>query len=417
MKARVKQAFSVLLQRDSSIARGFSSILTLRVVEKLSGFIVSVLLFRLLEKEMVAEYGFIQTIVAICAVFGIQEFQNTISQSVARGHHGTYRQAVVLAFKWSFVGAAILVGFGAWYIWHGKAQLGFGFLIAAALFPAFHALSQWKGVCLGEKNFTLFTVAEASNAILKALLIVTSLFIFPGSILGPIIIFFAVPAAQNIRQTLLCYRKIPEHAVAEEGSIAYGFRANKYSAIGTVADQFDRILIFTMLAPPLLAIFMAAEKFAELLQGIVQDLGAVLAPKFSTIQRYTRQLDDILKLVSVIIGIFIILFAIFALPSLVVLVFGEGYRESVLYAQFLVGAVAVRNIATLRFRFIRSKLDAVSYRNILLVSSVGRVVVSAALIPLFGLPGAVASVLFHRLVLATIIGHTIRTKYLNEAKN
>jgi O-antigen/teichoic acid export membrane protein len=116
-------------------------------------------------------------------------------------------------------------------------------------------------------------------------------------------------------------------------------------------------------------------------------------------------------------GIVIILFAIFALPSLVVLVYGPDYRESVLYAQVLVGAVAIRNIATLRFRFIRSKLDAASYRNVLVVGSVGRIAASVTLIPLYGLDGAAASVLFHRFVLATVIGYTIRTKYLNEAKD
>jgi O-antigen/teichoic acid export membrane protein len=402
---------------DSSIARGFSSILALRVVEKLSGFVVTVFLFRMLEKEQVAEYGFIQTVVAICAIFGIQEFQNTISQSVARGFPGTYRCAVPLALRWSLVGAAIVAGFGAWYFWFGRTSLGQGFLFAAALFPVFHALSQWKGVYLGEKNFTRFTMAEASNAIVKAVLIIAVLFAFPGSMLAPVLVFFAVPAAQNLRQTLMCHRRIPAHAAVEEGAIAYGLRANRYSAIGIAANNLDRILIFTLLSPPLLAIFMAAEKFAELLQSIVQDLGAVLAPKFSTIERYSRRLDDTLKLVSLAMGIVIILFAIFALPSLIVLVFGPDYRESVLYAQVLVGAVAVRNIATLRFRFIRSKLDATSYRNVLLISSVGRIAASTTLIPLFGLAGAVASVFFHRLALSAVIGHTIRTKYLHEAKD
>lgn len=391
--------------------------LMLRGVEKFFGFFVSVFLFRLLEKEQVAEYGFIQTVVAVCAVFGIQEFQNTISQSIARGHLGTFRQTVPLALKWSLVGAAIVIGFGAWYFWSGKTQLGLSFLIAAVLFPASQALSQWKGVYLGEKNFSRFTMAEASNAIVRSSLIIAALYALPGSILAPVLVFFAVPAAQNIWQTLMCYRRIPEQAIVEKGAIAYGLKSNRYSALSTAATQIDRILIFSLLSPTMLAIFMAAEKFAELLQSVVQDLGAVLAPKFSTIERYTRRLDDTLKLVSLAMGICIILFAIFALPGLVVILFGPGYRESVVYAQLLVGAVALRNIATLRFRFIRSRLDATSYRNVMIIGSLGKIAASASLIPLFGLSGAVASVIFHRLALAAVTGHIIRTKYLNEGKN
>jgi len=414
MKVGEENAWAAFLRQDLWFVRGLSSILALRVVEKLTGFVLTLFLFRMMGKEQVADYGFIQTVVAICAVFGIKEFQNTISQSVARGYHGVYRQAVPLAFKWSLLGTAILGGFGAWYFCSGKAQLGLGFLIAAGLFPAFSALGQWKGVYLGKKDFSRFATAEASNAILKALLIIAALYAFSGAIIVPALVFFAVPAAQNIRQTLLCHQSIPKQAIVEEGAIAYGLNSNLYAGISTVANQIDRILIFTLLSPPLLAIFMAAEKFPELLQGVEQDIGAVLAPKFSNMTRYTPRLDNTLWLGSLVMGVFIILFAIFGLPSLVILVFGQNYHESVVYAQLLVGALAVRNVSSLRFRFIRSKLDANSYRNVLIIGSAAKIVASVTLIPLFGLGGAVASVFIHRLTISAVVGNAIRTMYLKK---
>jgi O-antigen/teichoic acid export membrane protein len=413
MIPRLKALFSSFIGLEKSLVRGFSAILALRSLEKLAGLVLSVFLFRLLEKNQVAEYGYIQTIVAICAIFGIQEFQNTISQSVARGYPGTYRRAVPLAFSSSLLGTVTLVAFAGWFLWSGQAQLGYGFLIAAGIFPFFQGLNQWKGVYLGEKEFTRFTKAEAINAIARTALIIAALFTFPGSILAPILAFYAIPAIQNIRQTWLCHRRIAESAAEEEGAIRYGFRTNFYSAAGTISEHLDRILIFSLLSPAHLAIYMAAEKFTGLLQGIVQDFAAVLGPKFSTTNKYTKHLDDKLKLVALIMGIGIVIFAIFLLPALVVLVFGPGYQESVIYAQILVGAVAVRNIATLRFRFIRSRLDAASYKNVLLYSSAGRIAASLILVPLFGLAGAVASVFAHRLALSILIYHFIKTKYLN----
>ena len=77
--------------------------------------------------------------------------------------------------------------------------------------------------------------------------------------------------------------------------------------------------------------------------------------------------------------------------------------------------IAVGNIATLRFRFIRSKLDAASYRNVLLTASFSKLAASAALIPWLGLAGAVTAVLLHRIVLAAITSYTIRTRYLKDA--
>lgn len=412
MKARVAAAWASVLRLDRSITRGFSSILGLRIVEKLAGFVVVALLFRLMDKEQLAHYGFIQTVVAMCAIFGIPEFQNTVNQSVARGFPGTYRAAVPLALRWSVLGSLILVGLSLWYLMAGRSDLGWGFLIGAALLPVLHALNAWKGVLLGEAKFSAFSVAEASNAIVRTALIVGALLLFPGSLLAPLTAFFIVPALQNLRQTLRCYRRIDPHLPPEDGAIAYGLRANLYSAVGIIVSNLDRVLIFTLLSPLLLAVYMAAEKFAELLQGAVQDLAAVLATKFSKIERYSHKLDDALKLASLAIGAFVLLFAWFAVPPLTVLIFGEAYRESIIYAQVLVATVAVGNIATLRFRFIRSKLDASSYRNVLLTGSFGKLVASCSLIPLFGLAGAVVSVLCHRMILAAITSHTIRRRYL-----
>lgn len=417
MKRRVSSAWASMRRLDRSIARDLSSILGLRVVEKIAGFVVTAVLFRSLDKEQLAQYGFIQTVVAMCAIFGIQEFQNTISQSVARGFPGTYRRSVPLALRWSSIGALVLAAMGTWYLLAGQQQLGIGFLMAAPLFPLMHAISQWKGVFIGEGNFNSFSLAEASNAIVRTLLILSTLWLFPGSFLAPLLVFLAIPALQNLRQTMLCMRRIPAQAPAEDGAIAYGLRANQYSAVGIVVANLDRVLIFTLLSPPLLAVYMAAEKFADLLQSVVQDLGAVLATKFSKIERYSHRLDDALKLASLAIAAFVILFAVFAVPPLTLLIFGPGYADSIRYAQFLVASVAVGNIATLRFRFIRSRLDAVSYRNVLLTASFGKLAASLALIPWLGLAGAVSSVMLHRCILAAITSYTIRTRYLPGAND
>jgi O-antigen/teichoic acid export membrane protein len=433
VKYKLGRVCKLLRELDSTVIRGISTIFTLRLVEKVTGFVLTVALFRILEKEQIAEYGFIQTVIAICAIFSIQEFQNTISQSVTRGFPGVYRQAVSVALRYSFIGMIILAGFAGWYIWSEHERLGFGFMIAALLYPSFYALSHWKGVYLGEKNFLAFAIAEAGNAVIKTLLILTVLWFYTSSevelnwlipvtfnedivhpqiILAVIFIFLVVPSIQNLWQSYRCHHRIGIHAPTEEGAISYGLQANLYSAIGVVSSNLDRFLIFTLLSPPLLAVFMAAEKFADLFQNLVQDIGAVLAPKFAVTKRYTHSLDRKLKIISFVMAIFIGLFATLALPSLLVIIFGEEYQESVIYAQVLLVAVVFNNIATLRFRFIRSRLDATSFRNILLFSSISKICLSVSLITIFGLNGAIASVLLHRILLSIIVGRIIHSRYL-----
>jgi O-antigen/teichoic acid export membrane protein len=409
---KFKSVYSFFLKQDKALYHAFASISSLRAVEKLSGLLISIFIFRFLTKDEVAAYGFIQTIVAVCAIFGLQELQNTISQSVSRGFRGTFIKSVPVAFLSSVVGSFVLSAFSYWYFLTNSSQMGWGFLIAAVIFPFFQGLRQWRGLYLGEKKFTTFAKAEASNAIIKALLIVASLYLFPHEIIFPILIFFSIPAFQNIFQTYINVRKKDVTCSYEEGSIAYGFRANFYSAAGTLANHIDKIILFAFLPPAALALYMAAEKFSDLMQGAVQDMAAILSPKFATMGAYSSALDKKLKFLAMAMGGAILVFALLILPHLLPLVFGQAYHDSVLYSQILVCGAAVRNIATLRFRFIRSKIDEKSYRQVTVYSAVAHILASIILVPLFGLYGAVASVFLHRLILSVIVDYIIRTRYL-----
>jgi O-antigen/teichoic acid export membrane protein len=79
--------------REKAILHGLA-ITVLRMIEKVSGLVLVIFLFRLLDKSQVMEYTYIQTIAAVCAIFSIPELENAVSQSVARGYPGTYRRAV-----------------------------------------------------------------------------------------------------------------------------------------------------------------------------------------------------------------------------------------------------------------------------------------------------------------------------------
>lgn len=401
-----------ILHLDRVVVHAFAWISILRITEKAAGLIISIFLFRFLTKEEVAGYGYIQTIVAICAIFGIQEFQNTVLQSVSRGFYGTYVKSNPVSFLCSTIGTAILSVFAYWYFLTQNYQMAFGFLVAAIIFPFLYGLRQWRGLYQGEKRFGDFARAEASNAIIKGVLIVASLYYFPHEIVIPIIIFLSVPALQNIIRTVMSLKKIPPFPKYEEGSLLYGFRTNFYSAVYTLATQIDKVVLFAVLPPAALAIYMGAEKFSDVLQGVVQDISAILAPKFATIETYTEELDAKLKILAAVIGGGILIFAFVALPYLLPFVLGQGYKDSVFLAQILICGGAIRNIASLRFRFIRSKIDEKSYRQVTVYSAIAHITASLTLIPLFGLYGAVASVFIQRLILSLIVDRIIRTRYL-----
>jgi O-antigen/teichoic acid export membrane protein len=99
------------------------------------------------------------------------------------------------------------------------------------------------------------------------------------------------------------------------------------------------------------------------------------------------------------------------LPTAVTLLFGDNYAEAIPYAQALACAVAMGSLANLRFRYIRSKIDARGFRDITLVSSIVRLFAFLVLVPPFGLLGAVVATFVYRLALMVVTQVVIKRHY------
>jgi O-antigen/teichoic acid export membrane protein len=160
-----------------------------------------------------------------------------------------------------------------------------------------------------------------------------------------------------------------------------------------------------------LAVFVAAGRIPDLLSGTMQDVAAVLAPRLAKHGTYTKRLDRIFGLLSLLYGAVIVLFAFTAMPFVVTFLFGDNYADAIPYAQALTCSVAVGNLANLRFRFVRSRIDARGFRDITLVSSAVRLGAFLILVPPFGLVGAVIGTFLYRLALMGIVRIVIKRHY------
>ena len=175
--------------------------------------------------------------------------------------------------------------------------------------------------------------------------------------------------------------------------------------------HIDKLLLFFFLSPAVLATFVVADRIADLFRNITQDLSVVLAPKFAKYDYYTSKLDRYLKIFVFVYGAAIIIFAFTTLPWLMAILFGENYLDSIPYAQALLCSVTIGNIATIKFRFIRSKIDAISFRNITVFTSLGRIIMSLILIPWLGIFGAVVSVFLYRILHTMVVNAVIKKNY------
>lgn len=366
---------------------------------------------RALSKESFGEYQYVLSIISIISIISLKDMNNAVMQSVARGFLGTYRKSISLSLLCNFAGAIVLLGFAGWHYFAQHQELALAFLISAVLFPSVHGLLQWHSIQIGKENFFTNVMHKSGETFLMYMLIIAGVLIMPGTLIIPLLFTLLIPAIHNTVMTILSWRKVPADAPVEQGAITYGVKTTIYSAANILSMHLDKVLLLYFLSPVAVATFVAADRIAELFRNITQDISVILSPKFAKYEHYSRQLDRYLKLYVYIFGAAIIVFTFTLLPPMMLFLFSDKYADSIPYAQALLCSVTIGNMATLRFRFIRSKIDTASHRTVLLTTSIARIVTSLILVPWLGIVGAVASAVLYRIYLTVVVNIMIKKKY------
>lgn len=392
--------------------KGFLHLSMLRGVQIIMGLVTTYFLTRSLSVSQFGEYQFVLNMLGILGIFGLTEFNNTLMQSIARGYTGSYKKLFPYPLLISFAGSLVLLVFAAWYgVQKDNAPLMICFLMAAITFPLMQGLTLWRGLKIGEKNFFGFAKIEMCALFCTQLGIIAMTQIYGGEYVGVFLIFIAVPSLINLFMLYRVRYLLHVSGPAEDGIVPHGLKSSFYASFFIASNYVDKILLFFFLSPASLAYFAAADRMAELLKTSAQDIANALAPKFAETNNYTKRLDHYLKLFCLVFGAFMVVFSFTLLPYAIDIIYGSSYHDSIFYAQILIFAAAIGNLSSMQFRYIRSKLDTDNFRDIVVYTSIFRMVSSIILIYTMGINGAILSVLAYRLVLTIYTNYLIKRDY------
>jgi O-antigen/teichoic acid export membrane protein len=413
MFALILEKLKTVPKRHLRIGKNAALLLSLKGFRRVLGLATTYFLVRTLSQESYGEYNFILSAIVVLSFFTLPGINNGIMQSVARGFPGTYRKALPLSFFGSFLGSLILVGFGIWYVIQNDSEMSSSFFLASALFPFANGLDKWGGLKAGKEDFASIAWLRGSASLLISILVIGGIHLVPGNILVPLGIMLIINATLNLILTYTSLRQIGKDQPAEENCLSYGLKTSLWGGLGLLAKYIDKFLIFYCLSPASMAIYVAAEKCPELMKNFIKTLATVVGPRFAKHEFYSKRLDLFIKIFSYCVAVVLILFAFTLLPWIVVLIFGESYAEAVPYSQALMCTVAIAGSVSMRTRFIKSKLDAKSFKKITLIRSTIQIVSNAIFIPTIGLVGAVITAFITRIVTTTTVYLIIKKNYLN----
>ena len=393
------------------LAKNAAWVFALRIVQKLSSLIMMYFLVRGLSQDQFAFFNLVLTTVSLMSIFTLPELSTAVTQSVARGFTGTYRRIMPISFCSSLLGTLGLLAAAIWYYLKDTEPQAISFAIAALLFPFAMGLEQWKGFKKGLEDFKTIVWLSGQMHFVRTVLITLSIIIFPGNFVLPLLFYFTAGSFRNILQTFRALKVSKKEDPAEEKSLAYGIKASLISFTNVVANQLDKILLYFFVSPIEMAILVVAEKIPELCKNMIQDMANVLMPRFAKQKTYTRNTDKKLKLISLAIGGAILFFSLTIFPFIAEFIFGRQYIDAIPYGIALLLTIAIGNYSTFRSRFVMSKLDLSSYRDITIGMSLARIVASIVLVPMLGLTGAVASTVIYRLAMTGLVEYVFRKRY------
>ena len=382
--------------------------LALRVLRQALAVVVTVVLVRVLSQEEFGRYQFIVTVAGLCCAFTLPGMQRAIIQSVARGHAGTFTAGTRLTLRFSFLGAAVLLAVAAASLFAGLREQAWAFAIAGVLFPAAYGLNQWQSLQIGKRDFRSNTLRSSAAVIVSSLALIAAGLTGHQSLPVLVTAAFGVLAVQNVYQQHRAARSVGPDETVESGSIAYGLRSSLWEGINILANWIDRLFLFALGSPHLLAAYAVADRIPEVIKANMNDAMFVLIPRFARQEGYTRRLARRFNLIGAGAAVLIIGFALVIVPWLIPLLYTDGYQESILLCQLLLVSIAVHCFAIVKNAYIGAKLDVASVRSITIGSSIVRIVTSAVLVWRFGALGAAISTIVYRVATLGFVQYCMR---------
>ncbi|TSC72510.1 MAG: polysaccharide biosynthesis protein [Parcubacteria group bacterium Gr01-1014_70] len=380
------------------------------IISMAIAFILSIIYARYLSKEVYGSYRFILSTIGMAGIFSLPGMNIAIVRSAARGYDGTFRKGSRFIFFTSF-GISLIAWITAFYYYARKnTPIAAGLLVAGMLIPFMEGLGNWRGYLDGKKQFRIKTVYNmAAHVFYFMCMLGAMLYIY----IENLSIMISVPllagayiggrALPNLLFHWKVMRTIPKNAPEEQNALMYGLHLSASTIPSTIATYIDSILLFTFLGPAALAVYSFAIALPEQIKSFMENSATVSFSKLASHiespeahpEDRKRQLVQKIIRASLFSGIAVVGYILLA--PFIYNVFFPRYTESVIYSQ-----VFALSLILFPFGIFGDALKAEGNMRKIYVHSIGAPVLQIAallaLVPLYGLWGAVAGRVIGRLL-------------------
>lgn len=307
------------------------------------GLATTIVFTRMASKELYGTYQYILSFVAFFSFLSLPGMNMAALKSVVKGNDG----AVFRAMKWSFLsgllGIPCLLGYGFFYHQDTQEIPATLLIIVALAFAPYYALNTWYVFYEGRQDF--FSVAW--RALLAAgvnFLVLWAALLLETSLTMIVMAYFAtgiIISTAFFIEIWLRSKRESSLAPASSGNaldIRYGLAVTAQKLVFNASETLPLMTIGSVYGFAEVAVFQVAFFVYSSVSGYIGALIAMYLPRLFSGTRLEKGkliTHNLLSGILIVGGMALFLVAIF--PFL----FGDGYRESVRIAWYLLPVVVL----------------------------------------------------------------------------
>lgn len=325
-------------------AKGGFFLTVAQFIGSLSSLLLAILYARHVSKDAYGTYQYLLAWGSMIAVSSLTGMSDALTSAVARGEDRTIGDAVRARLRTGVVGLAVAAALGGYYLFHGRKDLFFGFLIIGLCFPAQSALTSWADYAIGKKRFDIHAKTSVSITLVMAAVMTATVLLRPTMIALITSFSFGYLIANGVALAIVL-KRLPPSGTPSKGLVRYGWKLTFIDVLGSVGNYFDKIIIFTLVGAQATAVYTFAIAVPEQIKGYMKNVYALALPKVSNRTLVEIRPAFFLKMAKMIAGVAVVTVVYILLAPWGYRLLFPAYAESIRYSQvFAISLVAIASV-------------------------------------------------------------------------
>jgi O-antigen/teichoic acid export membrane protein len=381
-----------------------------RVVSGLAALLITVVLANILSKNDFGVYKYLISLAGIIGAFSLSGLGTAVAQSVAKGYDGILKTSFWYGLRFSIPMVVISFVGAGYYFYQGNEVFALALIIIGLTSPFIQQGLLWSPFLLGKKQYRAESFFALTHNLVSSIVVVTTAFLYP-SVLSVITAYFV----SNTLILLFLYKKADREYTTNEKTNEESFSFSKHLSLmgilGTLSLQADKLLVFQLLGAPALAIYTLALALPQQLRYGSKILATAALPKLA-VQKLSILSNTLHRkaLVTFAASLVIVVLYIAIAPFAFSILFPD-YTDAIFPSQ-LFALVILFFPSTLYQQALTAhmKTKALYISNV--VAPLTKIGFLLVLTPLYGMVGAIVSILIMetvRLVILLVIFRKIQT--------